>query len=369
MKIILAGGGTGGHLFPGIALAQTFCLKSQIPNPKSRILFLCTNRPFDKKQLERYKFNYYALPSPKLPSLKKPLSPIKFPFSLLLSLYHTNKYFTAFRPDVVVGLGGYGAFSSLVIAMLRGIPFVLLEQNILPGKITRAFHPFAKNVFCQWNKSAKYLRNRKSIKITGSPIRNEILLPTNGLINNKSNARKQLGISKEYILLIIGGSQGAEALNKGIIAKIDVLKKLSGRLGIIHLTGEKDYQMINDTYKNAGIEAVVKTFVDEMSLIYAASDFALSRAGGIAIAEMAIFGLPMILVPYPHAADNHQFLNALEIQESGAGFVINQNHLAKQIGTIINDFVNTGTKTLSQNAKCLTKNNTAGIIIDYLQSL
>lgn len=362
MRIILAGGGTGGHLFPGVALAQELCSKSEI-------LFLCTNKPFDRQHLNRYHLDYKIIPSPKLPSFKIPLSIIKFPINLITSLYYTNKYFNEFKPSTVIGLGGYGAFSSLVIAMLRRIPFVLLEQNILPGKITRFFNPFARYVFCQWDESVKYLRNRKSIKTTGSPIRKEILLSINGLINNKSNVRKQLGLTKEYILLIIGGSQGAEALNKGIIDNIDMLKKLSDRLGIIHLTGEKDYQMIKDTYQNAGIEAVVKTFADEMSIIYAASDFALSRAGGIAITEMAIFGLPMILVPYPHAADNHQFFNASEVHKSGAGFVINQNHLSKQIGTMINDFINTGTKTLSQNAKSLARNNTAGIIIDYLQLL
>ncbi|HLD36847.1 MAG TPA: glycosyltransferase, partial [Planctomycetota bacterium] len=130
MKIIFAGGGTGGHLFPGIALAQTF-------SDKSTVLFLCTNRLFDKTQLDRYKFDYNALPSPRLPSIKKPWTVFSFIVNFLLALRRTNRCFSGFKPDVVIGLGGYGAFSSLIIALARGVPFVLLEQNVLPGRISR----------------------------------------------------------------------------------------------------------------------------------------------------------------------------------------------------------------------------------------
>lgn len=314
MKIIFAGGGTGGHLFPGIALAQTL-------SDKSTILFLCTNRPFDRNQLDRYKFAYQALPSPRLPSLKRPWTFIGFIINLLLALYRTNRCFSGLKPDIVIGLGGYGAFSSLIIALLRGVPFVLLEQNVLPGRISRLFSPFARKVFCQWKKSERYLRNRKCLTETGSPIRKDILSYIN---YNKSEARKQLGLTKEYILLVIGGSQGAEALNKAIIGNIPRLSRLSAKLGIIHLTGQNDYQGIKEAYEKSGIEHLVKPFSEDMGLIYAASDLALSRSGGIAIAEITLFGLPMILVPYPQAADNHQFFNAMEACEKGAGILIRQ---------------------------------------------
>lgn len=148
-----------------------------------------------------------------------------------------------------------------------------------------------------------------------------------------------------------------------------MFKKLSDRLGIIHLTGEKDYQLMSDTYKNAGIESFVKPFVEEMSIIYAASDFALSLSGGIAIAEMSAFGLPMILVPYPNAADNHQFFNALEVQQSCAGVIINQDNLTQKIEMIVKEFL---TKTsllerLSQHAKCLTKDKAGRTILAQLE--
>jgi len=345
MKIIFSGGGTGGHLFPGIALAQTFFSKFAIRNSKCEILFLCTSRPFDRTQLDRYKFDYKAIPSPRLPSIKRPWTVIIFIINLLLALQRTNRYFSAFKPDVVVGLGGYGAFSSLIIALLRGIPFVLLEQNVLPGRISRLFAPFARKVFCQWEKSLRYLRNRKCLVATGSPVREEILSYIN---YNKAEARKQLGLTREHILLVIGGSQGAEALNRAVIDNIEHLMKLSDRLGVIHLTGDRDYQRIKEAYEKSGVEHLVKPFSDDMGIIYAASDLALSRSGGIAIAEMALFGLPMLLVPYPQAADNHQFFNAMDVYQKGAGILISQDELTKKMAYILGDMERTGFRVLEK---------------------
>ena len=359
MKIIFAGGGTGGHLFPGIALAQTF-------SDKSTVLFLCTNRLFDKTQLDRYKFDYKALLSPRLPSIKRPWTVISFIVNLLLALHRTNKYFSGFNPDVVVGLGGYGAFSSLIVAFFRGVPFVLLEQNVLPGRISRMFSPFARKVFCQWGKSLRYLRNRKRLVVTGSPVRQEIL---SYITRGKLDARKQLGLTKEHILLVIGGSQGAEALNKAVIDNIEHLKKLSANLGIIHLTGQKDYQCIKEAYEKSGIEHLVKPFSDDMGVIYAASDLALSRAGGIAIAEMMLFGLPMLLVPYPQAADNHQFFNAMDIYQKGAGILISQDELIMKMSYILGDIGRNGFQTLekiSLKTKAMARPDAAEKIMNSL---
>ena len=362
MKIIFAGGGTGGHLFPGIALAQTF-------SDKSTVLFLCTNRLFDKTQLDRYKFDYNALPSPRLPSIKKPWTVFSFIVNFLLALRRTNRCFSGFKPDVVIGLGGYGAFSSLIIALARGVPFVLLEQNVLPGRISRLFSPFARKVFCQWGESQRYLRNRGCLTESGSPIRREILSYVN---YNKSDARKQLGLTKEYILLVIGGSQGAEALNRAMADNMESFKKLSDKFGVIHLAGPNDYQRIQGVYEKSGIEHLVKPFSDDMGLIYAASDLALSRAGGIAIAEMTLFGLPMLLVPYPQAADNHQFFNAMDICQKGAGILISQGELAGKMSYILGDIEQNGFqiwKGISLKTKSLARPDAAEDIMNCLSGI
>jgi UDP-N-acetylglucosamine--N-acetylmuramyl-(pentapeptide) pyrophosphoryl-undecaprenol N-acetylglucosamine transferase len=380
MKIVFAGGGTGGHLFPGIALAQ-YAIRPAIRRDfaavqQSEILFLCTNRLFDKAQLDRYKFDYKALPSPRLPSMKRPWTVIIFIINLLLALYMTNRYFSGFKPDVVVGLGGYGAFSSLLIALSRGVPFVLLEQNVLPGRISRLFTPFAGKVFCQWKKSLRYLRNRKCLVPSGSPVRQEVL---EYLSWDKKQARAKLGLTRERILLVIGGSQGAEALNRAVIDNMERLKELSSNLGIIHLTGERDYQWIKDAYAKSGLDHLVKPFSDDMGIIYAASDLALSRAGGIAIAEMALFGLPMLLVPYPQAADNHQFFNALDVYQNGGGILIRQparpagrsggDELVRKIAFIMDDIRRTGFQTLediSDKVGFLSKPDSAKEIMNSL---
>ncbi|MEW6027747.1 MAG: UDP-N-acetylglucosamine--N-acetylmuramyl-(pentapeptide) pyrophosphoryl-undecaprenol N-acetylglucosamine transferase [Planctomycetota bacterium] len=360
MRIIFAGGGTGGHLFPGIALAQIH---------KSEILFLCTNRPFDKAQLERYKFNFHALPSPRLPSFRRPWTVLTFGINLLIALYQTSRYFSWFNPDVVVGLGGYGSFGPLVVALLRGVPVVLLEQNVLPGRISRLFAPFAKKVFCQWESSLRYLRNRKVLKATGSPVREEIL---SYVKRSKTEARKSLGLAKEHILLVIGGSQGAEALNRAVTDNIERFKKLSDKLGMIHLTGQKDYQRIKEVYEKSGIEHLVKPFSDDMGVIYAASDLALSRAGGIAIAEMTLFGLPMLLVPYPQAADNHQHFNAMDIYQKGAGILISQDELAGKVAYLLDDMERNGFKALekiSSRTKVLAMPDAAKEIMAVLSGI
>jgi len=370
MRIIFSGGGTGGHLFPGIALAQ-YAIRPAIRRDfaaaqQSEILFLCTSRSFDKAQLDRYKFDYKALPSPRLPSIKRPWTVITFIINLLLALQRTNRYFSGFKPDIVVGLGGYGAFSSLIIALSRGVPFVLLEQNVLPGRISRLFAPFARKVFCHWGKSFRYLRNRKCLVATGSPVRQEIF---SYITRDKTDARKQLGLTKEHILLVIGGSQGAEALNRAVIDNIEHLKKLSDRLGIIHLTGQMGYQRIKEAYEKSGVEHLVKPFSDDMGIIYAASDLALSRSGGIAIAEMTLFGLPMILVPYPQAADNHQFFNALDVYQNGGGILISQDELAKKMAYILGDIRRLGFQTLdgiSHKARSLSKPDSAKEIMNSL---
>ncbi|MBI5779116.1 MAG: UDP-N-acetylglucosamine--N-acetylmuramyl-(pentapeptide) pyrophosphoryl-undecaprenol N-acetylglucosamine transferase [Planctomycetes bacterium] len=359
MKIIFAGGGTGGHLFPGIALAQAL-------SSKSSILFLCTNRPFDKAQLDRYKFAYQALSSPRLPSIKRPWTVISFIINVWAALYRTNRCFSGFKPDIVVGLGGYGAFSSLIIALLRGVPFVLLEQNVLPGRISRLFSPFARQVFCQREKSLRHLRNRKSLMATGSPIRQEILSHVN---RGKADARKQLGLTREHIMLVIGGSQGAEALNRAVVDNMEHLKRLSDRLGIVHLTGQRDYQRIKEAYGKSGIEHLVKPFSDDMGLIYAASDLAFSRSGGIAISEMTLFGLSMFLVPYPQAADNHQFFNAMDVYQKGAGILVSQNELTRKMAYILSDIERNGFRTLggiSLKAKMMARPGAAEEIIDSL---
>jgi len=363
MRVIFAGGGTGGHLFPGIALAQE--LVSSNKSAKEEVLFLCTDREFDRKQLERYQFNFSILASPRLPNWKNPISLAKFLLRMYKTFGQTKKYFKAFKPQIVVGLGGYGSFSSVRIAKGMSLPFAQLEQNVLPGKITRGYCREAQSVFSQWSGTAHYIPKCGQFEQTGSPIRQELL---DCLKLSKAEARKQLGLTKEYVLLVIGGSQGAGAINKLLMANMGLFKSQAHRLSIIHLTGPNGYDEVKNSYQQAGIESAVFHFSDNMGVIYAASDFAISRAGGIAIAEMAIFGLPMILIPLPTAADNHQYFNAIEVEQNGAGRLLAQGEAGPKIASSLVIFL-AELKPLSQKARAFGRKDAAKIIAEKLIKL
>lgn len=315
MKIIIAGGGTGGHLFPGIALAQTSQLNRPI-DQQLQVLFLCTERPFDARELTRYKFDYKILSSPRLS-----LSP-KFIIKFIKALITAYQAMTKLRPDYVIGLGGYGSFPSLIIAKMLNIPIILLEQNLLPGKVNRWLSAWAKLVLCQWQGSKKYLANPLRARIIGSPIRTEIKRIA------RDGACKKLGLEPDKkILAILGGSQGAEAINRLIVENINTLNRHKSQLAVIHLTGEADYQKVKATYESSGISHYVVAFSRQMSEIYSCADLVIARAGGITIAELTALGIPAVLIPYPHAAENHQYLNAREFANYGAGLMIEQKNL------------------------------------------
>ncbi|MEK7449803.1 MAG: undecaprenyldiphospho-muramoylpentapeptide beta-N-acetylglucosaminyltransferase [Planctomycetota bacterium] len=313
MKIILAGGGTGGHLFPGIALAQE--IRSRPVD--SEILFLCTNREFDLNQLGHYNFTYYPLPSPRLSF--SPLFPVRLGKSLWLSL----KYFKRFQPELVIGLGGYGSVAPLVAAYLKGIPIVLMEQNFLPGKITRYFSGAAREIYVQWPGSEKYFKEPSKVIVTGSPIRSFIKRL------DRATTCREFNLSPgKKILLVLGGSQGAHALNQFMVNHLEYLNNFPDNLAIIHLTGQADYEMVRQSYGDTRIEHCVFSFCERMEEVYSVADLVLSRAGALAMAEMAYLRLPSVLVPYPSAADNHQFLNAQEVQKKDAGLLIEQKNLS-----------------------------------------
>ncbi|MBI4835306.1 MAG: undecaprenyldiphospho-muramoylpentapeptide beta-N-acetylglucosaminyltransferase [Planctomycetes bacterium] len=318
MKIVIAGGGTGGHLFPGIALAQSLSRKDKQLTTKNETLFLCTDRPFDAKQLARYQFDYKIVSSPRLSA-----SPL-FIFKLIKSVNTAYRIMSRFNPDCVIGLGGYGSFSTLLVAKMRGIPIILLEQNVLPGKVTRRFSAWARYVACQWKGSARHLANPLRARLTGSPVRDEIKRIA------RRDAASKLGINpSRKTLAIIGGSQGAEAINRFILDNIDLVKSYKDRIALIHLCGEKDYPALKEAYSKCdGLSYHLSPFTEDMSTVYSAADLVLARSGGITIAELTALGLPAVLVPFPYAAENHQYYNALGMTNQNASILIEQKDLS-----------------------------------------
>jgi len=315
MRIAFAGGGTGGHLFPGLSLAEELHRR----DPAGQLLFLCTERDRAYGSLMEPWLDVAVLPGTNRGALPRRLA------SLVPAASRAMRQLLRFRPDVVIGLGGYGSLAPVLCARLLGIPTVLLEQNVIPGRANRLLSRVASEVACQWEESASYFRCRGKVRITGNPIRTRIRRQERGA------AAAALGLDPAApTLLVMGGSQGARPLNERMIEAAPLLAEDGRPLQIVHLAGEADRERVQAAYAANGLRAAVLGFLEDMSLAYSACDLALSRAGGTSIAEFTALGIPMILVPLPHAADDHQRLNARVLEHRRAALVIEQTELTPQ---------------------------------------
>ena len=325
MRIVLAGGGTGGHLFPGIALAQGL----RTAAPMATVSFFCTDRALDGRQLSRYGLSSDVLPAPRLGGWKAALA---FPFAFFAAVRRAGAYLDENRPDIVVALGGYGGAPAVRAAAARGIPTVLLEQNVIPGRANRYLARRATRILTQWPESvARFGRRAGKVEVTGNPVREEIVR------RDAADARQSLGLDPaRRTLLVMGGSQGAQAINRAFAAGEGALRDFAGRLQVVHLAGGADAaEALRGAYGRAGIPARVDAFSDDMPSLYGAADFAVSRAGGTSIAELAAMGIPAALIPFPHAAENHQWYNAQAAAAGGGAFVVEEAALAAELKTIL----------------------------------
>lgn len=312
LRIAFAGGATGGHLFPGIALAEHIAENL----PEAEILFLCTDREFDRAALSAEGWPFVPLPS----------APLAMRRIHVLASAALRSVATSVRllrdKDLLVGLGGHGSAAPILAARILGIPYVLLEQNSIPGRVTRLFCATAEAVYSQWGEARRYLHGAP-VKIAGSPLRTKIR-PV-----GREAARRALGIPPDVpVLAVLGGSQGATTLNERVISSLGSLNGLSRRWHVVHLTGARDYERVRDAYAGIGLQSTVLSFTREMSLIYEASDLVVCRAGGLTIQELAFFGRPAILVPYPHAADDHQHRNASILKAAGCADLICEREIS-----------------------------------------
>ncbi|MDR4508811.1 MAG: undecaprenyldiphospho-muramoylpentapeptide beta-N-acetylglucosaminyltransferase [Candidatus Brocadiaceae bacterium] len=331
MKIIFAGGGTGGHIIAGLNIAEE--IKSRFQS--AEIIFFGTNKEFEKRCVERKGFHFRKMKARKWEkSLKGMFTFICVTFtSFLVSLLAIRRY----SPDMVVGLGGYASVAPMIAAKVLDIPCVLLEQNVIPGKTNRFLARWVDEVYCHWRASFKWFPKAKVVRLTGTPVRKDIFK------NAKSLSGNTFGLSSsKKTILIMGGSQGAHAINEVIARSLPKLESLSGELQMIHCTGEHDFQHIQAEYKQTNIQAFVSVFLNDMGLALNMADLVICRAGAMTIAEITAIGIPVVLIPYPYATDNHQYWNAMEIEKNGGGYLLQQIDLTpdKIIETIMDVFIN-----------------------------
>lgn len=309
---MLTGGGTGGHLFPAVATAQCLCSRK----PDSQVLFVGTKRKLDKKHLERYGFSVatvhsYGLKGKKPGALLKAIAVL--PFTFCQACYHIFR----FRPDVVCGVGGYVTGPVVAAAWLMGKSTIIHEQNSVPGLANRKLGRIVDKVCLSLPACQSYFPAGKTV-LTGNPVRSQII----------DSGGRSINPGKRMTLLVLGGSQGARAINEMIVEVFTTGDRdIFSEIEIIHQTGAADETAVIKAYEVNNIKAQVSAFFDDMAAVYNRADFVVSRAGATTLAELAVLGKPAILIPYPHAADNHQEKNGLRFVEQGGAVMFSQTDL------------------------------------------
>ncbi|MBN2693123.1 undecaprenyldiphospho-muramoylpentapeptide beta-N-acetylglucosaminyltransferase [bacterium] len=310
-RFLIAGGGTGGHLFPGLAFAKY--IKKEYP--KSEILFIGTEKGIEYTEVPKNGFNLKCIDISgiKGKGIKDKLSSL---FKIPSSVNHSLKILHDFQPDAVIGLGGYASGPLLLASWLGNYPAFIMEQNSVPGITNRLLSRVVYKIFTTFNYSHNYFPSGKSIK-TGNPVREEIL-----------SVKRKIHQNDKFSVLVFGGSLGAKKINE---VMIDVVKKLPN-IYFTHQTGKLTYDIAKESYKTKKIDNVnLLTFIDNMAEAYQNADLVICRAGATSISELQVAKKASILIPFPFATDNHQVLNGKEMEESGASIMIEEKNLTSDL--------------------------------------
>jgi UDP-N-acetylglucosamine--N-acetylmuramyl-(pentapeptide) pyrophosphoryl-undecaprenol N-acetylglucosamine transferase len=320
LRIVIAGGGTGGHLFPGIAAAQEF----EARNSATRILFVSTGNPLERSVLSK---TGYPLQTITVAAIKGRglWNQVKSVANIPKGILEANRILKNFSPDLTIGLGSYSAGPVVFAAWLRKIPIVIHEQNILPGITNRILSRFANRIYISFENTKSNLDLRK-VRWTGNPVRRELL----EYCDRDAQEKKEDAGNRPFNVLIIGGSQGAHRINMAVIEALRHLKD-KDRLHFVHQTGDADEQQVNEAYRRYHIQCTVQSFFDNMTELYSRADLLICRAGATTVAEITALGKAVIFIPFPYAADDHQMLNAGSLSDHGAAETIIEKDLSGQI--------------------------------------
>jgi UDP-N-acetylglucosamine--N-acetylmuramyl-(pentapeptide) pyrophosphoryl-undecaprenol N-acetylglucosamine transferase len=304
MKCVIAGGGTGGHLFPGMAIAEAF-IEREMGN---EVLFIGTERGIEARVLAGGKFPLKMIQARPIKG-RSLLGKLKAIWSLPMAVSEACSILKEDQPQIVLGVGGYASGPTLLAASLLGMKRAIHEQNVVPGMTNRILKWFSQKIFVSFEETKKYFPVRKTI-LTGNPIRKEIL---------KGKERKK---GDRFTLLIFGGSAGAHRINKAMMEALDPLQEVKSSLKFIHQTGRDDLDFVSKGYQEKGFDALVKPFFEDMATYYQRADLVICRSGASTVSELAVCGKAAILIPYPYAAHQHQLINAQKLVELDAARMI-----------------------------------------------
>ena len=318
LRVVIAGGGTGGHLFPGLAIAQEFATRDE----RNTIIFVSTGNPLERSVLNETHFKLETITAEGIKGRglwNQGKSALKIPRGIIESVRILKK----FQPDLTVGLGSYSAGPVVVGAWLMRTKIVLHEQNILPGITNRILARFADRIYVSFDDTKRRFEPQKT-RLTGNPVRKELLN------HHEGNGNDVAADSNLFCVLIIGGSQGAHRINMTVVETLSHLAHKE-KLYFIHQTGAADEQAVTAAYQREGIAARVQSFFRHMAPLYKRADLIICRAGATTVAEVTALGKAVIFIPFPFAADNHQALNADTLAREGAAEMILEKDLNARV--------------------------------------
>jgi len=325
MNIVIAGGGTGGHLFPGIAIAKE--LEKTMVDLK--ICFVGTVKGIEEKVIPMEGFDIRFIRSEGL--VGRGLSGlVRAIIKLPLSMKDSYMILRELRPAMAFGVGGYSSGPLVFCAYLMGIPTMIHEQNTVPGLANKMLGKFVKNVAVTFHESMGYFPHNKTY-LTGNPVREKILK------GDRDRACRRFSLNKRlFTIFIFGGSSGARKINKAVAESLTYLEDLKDQIQFLHQTGDRDFKYMKDHFYSHGFSGTVLPFTHEMGDAYSVADLVISRAGATTVAELTACGKAAILVPYPYSAGDHQEANARKLWDAGAAQMILDKDLD---GKVLSDHI------------------------------
>ena len=358
LKFILSGGGTGGHIYPAIAIANE--LKSRFPD--AEFLFVGAQ---DKMEMQKVPQAGYAIKGLWIAGLQRKLTfdNALFPIKLVSSLLKSRAIIRKFKPDVVIGTGGFASGPLLQAAAMAGIPTVIQEQNSYPGITNKLLAKKARKICVAYDNLESFFPKEKMI-FTGNPIRQDLI----AIDSKREEAIRYFNLdANKKTLLVLGGSLGARRINQLIANEIAAFSDQN--IQVIWQCGKLYFEDYKHFSENNNIQ--VLSFIDRMDLVYAAADVVISRAGASSVSELCVVGKPVIFIPSPNVSEDHQTKNAQAILDKKGGLMIKESELDKKFSTVFNDLISNENlqKELSENIKKLAKVNATKEIVDEIEKI
>ncbi|GAB4387574.1 MAG: undecaprenyldiphospho-muramoylpentapeptide beta-N-acetylglucosaminyltransferase [Thermodesulfovibrionales bacterium] len=359
MRVVIAGGGTGGHLFPGIAVAEEIKARDK----EAEILFIGTERGIEARVIPGEGYPIRFLRAEGVLGRSLPRKAVSL-WRLAGSVFGAKAIFRETAPDLVIGTGGYVSAGPVIAARLMSVPTVLMEQNLVPGLANRYLARLADAVAVTYHESMSFFPRPKAY-LTGNPVRPRILK------GRREDGLRLFSLDPGRVTVFVsGGSSGARSLNNAMVAALNHLLGLRDSIQFLHQTGERDYESVRKAYRKMEFRAMVAPFIYEMPEAYAVADIVVSRAGATTLAEITSLGKPAVLVPYPHAA-GHQEFNARKLLEAGAAAMILDHELGGEaLASHVRELAGSEEKraAMRRQSRSLGKPDAARRVVDLAMS-